>query len=50
VWLLVSGDGKAEAVAAALAPEGTVEQTPARGVTGTEETLWFLDRAAASHL
>jgi len=50
VWLLVSGDGKAEAVAAALAPEGTVEQTPARGVTGTEETLWFLDRAAASRL
>ncbi|KQY59387.1 hypothetical protein ASD11_07415 [Aeromicrobium sp. Root495] len=50
VWLLVSGDGKAEAVARALAEEGTVEQTPARGVGGTEETLWLLDEAAASLL
>lgn len=49
-WLLVSGDGKAEAVAAALAPEGDVQDTPARGVAGQEETVWFLDRAAASRL
>lgn len=48
VWLVASGDNKAEAVAAALAPEGTVAATPARGVRGEEETVWFLDAAAAS--
>ena len=50
VWLLVSGDGKAEAVAAALAADGQVHDTPARGVAGQDETVWFLDRAAASRL
>jgi 6-phosphogluconolactonase len=50
VWLLVSGDAKAEAVAAALAEEGDVHTTPARGVSGHEETVWFLDREAASRL
>lgn len=49
-WLIVSGDGKADAVARALADEGTVEQTPARGAFGVEETLWLLDDAAASLL
>jgi len=47
VWFLASGEGKAAAVAAARAAEGTVQVTPARGVTGREETIWFLDRAAA---
>jgi 6-phosphogluconolactonase len=50
VWLLVSGDAKAEAVAAALATDGDVHTTPARGVAGHDETVWFLDRAAASRL
>jgi 6-phosphogluconolactonase len=50
VWLLVSGEGKSEAVAAALADEGDVHDTPARGVSGHEETVWFLDREAASQL
>jgi 6-phosphogluconolactonase len=50
VWFLVSGGGKAEAVARALAASGSVDETPARGVTGTEETIWFLDAAAASRL
>lgn len=50
VWFLVSGEGKAEAVAAARAAEGTVHDTPARGVTGREETVWFLDTAAAGRL
>jgi len=27
-----------------------VHDCPASGVSGTEETIWFLDRAAASHL
>lgn len=50
VWFLVSGEGKAEAVAAALADEGSVTDCPARGVRGREETIFFLDRAAASRL
>lgn len=49
-WLLVSGDGKAEAVARALAPTGSVFETPARGVKGLRETLWLLDQAATSAL
>ena len=50
VWLLVSGEAKAEAVAAALADEGDLHDTPARGVEGHDETVWFLDREAASRL
>lgn len=49
VWFLVSGDGKAEAVARALG-DGTLEDTPARGAHGRTETTWLLDEAAASHL
>lgn len=48
VWLVASGENKAAAVAAALAAEGTVDATPARGVRGEDETIWFLDTAAAS--
>ena len=50
VWFMASGDGKAEAVARALADEGAVHETPARGVVGTTETIWWLDREAASAL
>jgi 6-phosphogluconolactonase len=49
VWFLVSGDGKADAVAAALAG-GDLHEVPARGVSGEQETLWLLDEAAASSL
>jgi 6-phosphogluconolactonase len=49
VWFIASGDGKAEAVARALAPDGSVTETPARGARG-EETVWWLDEAAASAL
>jgi 6-phosphogluconolactonase len=49
VWFIASGEGKADAVARALAPEGTIEETPARGVRG-DETVWWLDEAAASDL
>ncbi len=49
-WLLVSGAAKAEAVAAALADAGDLHRTPARGISGQEETVWFLDREAAAHL
>jgi len=50
VWFLVSGGEKAGAVAAARATDGTVHVTPARGVAGREETVWFLDEPAASRL
>lgn len=50
VWVVASGDGKADAVRRALADEGTVEETPARAVHGTTETTWFLDQDAAGRL
>lgn len=49
VWFIVSGDGKAEAVEKALAAEGSVEETPARGIT-TDDQTWWLDRGAAAFL
>lgn len=49
VWFLVSGSGKADAVAAALGGADPHE-IPAAGVAGREETVWFLDREAASTL
>ena len=49
VWFLVSGAGKAPAVASALGG-ADVHEIPAAGVTGREETIWFLDREAASEL
>jgi 6-phosphogluconolactonase len=50
VWFVASGEGKAEAVARALAPEGSVGETPARGVHGRVETVWIVDAAAAAAL
>jgi len=49
VWFLVSGEGKAQAVARAL---GGAErhEIPAAGVAGQEDTIWFLDRASSSAL
>ena len=49
VWLLVSGAGKASAVARALSGADGVE-LPAAGVHGTRATRWLLDEAAASEL
>lgn len=49
VWFLVSGEGKAEAVARALG-SGSLDDTPATGVRGHTETLWLVDRPAASLL
>jgi len=54
-WFLVTGEEKADAVRRALAPEGDVHVTPARGISptpisGAGETVWFLDLAAASML
>jgi 6-phosphogluconolactonase len=53
VWFLVSGDGKADAVARALATGDAAadrHEIPAVGVHGRERTVWFLDEAAASRL
>lgn len=49
VWFLVSGAGKAAAVARAL---GGVDphEIPAAGVHGQERTLWLLDEDAAGQL
>ena len=49
VWFVVSGEGKADAVARALAPDGSVHDTPARGIT-TPHRTWWLDQAAAGSL
>ncbi len=48
-WFLVAGSGKAEAVARALGG-ADVHEVPATGAHGTEETVWFLDAAAAGRL
>jgi len=50
VWFVVSGDSKANAVAATLAADGDVHETPARGVRGQDRIVWFVDEAAASRL
>jgi 6-phosphogluconolactonase len=49
VWLVVSGEGKADAVAAAVGGAKAVD-VPAAGAIGREATLWLLDEAAASKL
>ena len=48
VWFLVSGEEKTDAVSRALADDGTIDETPARGARGRQETVWLLDEAAAS--
>jgi 6-phosphogluconolactonase len=50
VWFVVSGDGKADAVAKALSPGTDRHDTPAAGVTGRSSTTWFLDTGSASRL
>ena len=50
VWFIVSGEDKADAVALALAEGTDLHDAPAAGVSGQDETIWFLDRAAASKL
>lgn len=50
LWFVVAGDGKAEAVSAALADDAEKARCPSAGVRGTQETIWFLDEAAAGLL
>jgi 6-phosphogluconolactonase len=49
VWLVVSGEGKADAVAAAVGGAKAVD-VPAAGAVGRDATVWLLDEAAASKL
>ncbi|MBV9513365.1 MAG: 6-phosphogluconolactonase [Mycobacteriaceae bacterium] len=49
VWLIVSGDAKADAVAAAV-NGADPDDVPAAGAVGREATLWLLDDAAAAKL
>jgi 6-phosphogluconolactonase len=49
VWLVVSGEGKADAVAAAIGGAQPVD-LPAAGAVGREATVWLLDADAASKL
>lgn len=46
VWFLVTGAEKAAAVQRAWAFEGSITETPARGIAGPSVT-WFVDDAAA---
>lgn len=49
VWLVASGEGKAEVIA--RAQRGAAEtEVPLAGLRGTERTLWLLDEAAAGQL
>ncbi|HME47635.1 6-phosphogluconolactonase, partial [Mycobacterium sp.] len=48
-WLIVSGENKAEAVAAALGGADP-DEVPAAGAVGREATIWLLDEAAAGKL
>ena len=51
VWFVVSGEGKADAVARALAATPPpVREIPAVGVRGRDATVWFLDSESASRL
>jgi 6-phosphogluconolactonase len=49
VWLVVSGAGKAGAVAAAIGGAKPVD-VPAAGAVGRDATVWLLDEDAASKL
>ncbi|MHC9292708.1 6-phosphogluconolactonase [Mycobacterium sp. LTG2003] len=49
VWVVVSGEAKADAVAAAVGGADPVD-VPAAGGIGREKTVWLLDEAAAAKL
>jgi len=49
VWLVVSGEVKADAVAAAIGGADP-DDIPAAGAVGTEATVWLIDDAAAAKL
>jgi 6-phosphogluconolactonase len=48
VWILASGEEKADAVALALTGDGPDGPVPAAGARGRQRTLFLLDSAAAA--
>jgi 6-phosphogluconolactonase len=50
IWVVASGEGKADAVAAALAPGANREHVPSAGARGRRRTVWWVDADAASKL
>jgi len=49
IWVVASGEGKADAVEHALSGVSR-EQCPSAGARGRKRTLWLVDADAASHL
>ena len=49
IWVIASGDGKADAVAKALSAVDPVH-VPSSAAEGRERTLWLVDEAAAAKL
>lgn len=50
VWVVAAGAGKAGAAAAALNAVTSADEVPAAGARGREETVFWLDRAAAGRV
>ncbi|MDQ2796926.1 MAG: 6-phosphogluconolactonase [Actinomycetota bacterium] len=50
IWFVASGDGKADAVAAALSGDADGVHVPSAGPRGRDHTLWLLDPEAAATL
>jgi len=50
IWVIASGTGKADAVAAALAPDADRRHVPVSGADARRRTLWLLDADAAAEL
>ena len=50
VWVIASGGGKADAVAAALSPDADPLHVPSAGARGHNRTLWLIDQDAAAKL
>jgi 6-phosphogluconolactonase len=50
LWFIASGEGKADAVAEALAEGAKPEEIPSSGPRGRERTLWLVDSDAAAKL
>lgn len=50
VWAVLAGTEKADAAALALRGNATPSESPIGSVSGTEETRWYLDEAAAGKL
>lgn len=47
VWLIASGQEKAERIGRALSGRAGLDEVPASAVSGRQRTLWLLDAAAA---